>query len=363
MKRSFLIAVTLVVSLRAAWAAPAEEPEEPNRLGIALFEQARYAEAEAEHRKAVETYRSMGPDHLPLYAASMNNLAAALQAQGKTAEARKFMEDTIALEKQLGRYVDPILTHALNNLALLHHVEANLSVAASLLQRALKSTPNGGVTRAGTLHNMAAIYFDMGKRRKAEEMFQQSLAMNIASGGGDSLPPTYTYLARLAAMRGDVARAESLMQKALDIRQQLTPRHPSLAVTLGDIGELQKDTKRYDRAIENFELALDLLDSTVGKDHMYAAPILFQYGEALRLQGRYEQAIPYYDRTIAILISAFGPEHARLATVYGCAAHVLAKLKRKAIAKEYEKRAMTIVNQRVDLRQHTVDVSSFLPNK
>jgi tetratricopeptide (TPR) repeat protein len=362
MKCSTVIAVTLVVSAHAAFAGPELSPE-PNRKGLELYEQARYAEAEQEHRKAVEYYKNEGIPGIVLYAASMNNLAAALQAQGKTAEAREFMEKTISLEHQLGRFCNPLLTHALNNLALLHHVETELTTAANLLKKAMKTTPEDGITRAGTLHNLGAVYFDMGKRKQAEELFEQSLAMNLAAGGNESLPPTYTYLARLAGGRGDIARAESLMQKALDIRRRLAPGHPSLAITLGDIGELQKDTKRYDKAIENFTLALDLLDSRLGKDHLYSAPILFQYAETLRLQGRYEEALALYRRVIVILERSFGPQHARLATVYGVAAMASGKLKLKAEEKEYKQRASAILSQHVDYGKHSIDTSAFLPRK
>ena len=362
MRRSRIIAVTLVVSAYAVSAGQDSE-DQPGRRGLALYEQARYAEAEQEHRKSVEYYRRLGPSGVVMYAASMNNLAAALQAQGRTSEARELMETTIKLERQLGPFCDPILTHALNNLSLLHHVEAELPQAAKLLKKALKTTPEDGITRAGTLHNLGAIYFDMGRRKEAEELFEQSLAMNIASGGKESLPPTYTYLSRIAANRRDIPRAESLMQKALDIRREISPNHPSLATTIGDIGELQKDTKRYDEAIENFKLALELLDSVVGKDHMYAAPILFQYGETLRLQGKNEDALPYYERVIAILQRSFGPGHARLATVYDSAALACAKLKRKDDAKDYKQRANTILSQRIDYRRHTIDASAFLPQK
>ncbi|HYI97709.1 MAG TPA: tetratricopeptide repeat protein [Bryobacteraceae bacterium] len=362
MRRSTIIAVTLVVSAYALYAGP-EVPEEAGRRGLAFYEKAQYAEAEHEHRKSVEHFRSLGPSGVVMYAASMNNLAAALQAQGKTTEARELMQKTIALERQLGPFCDPILTHALNNLALMHHVEAELLLAANLLKKALKTTPGDGITRAGTLHNLAAIYFDMGKRKQAEELFEQSLAMNVAAGGKESLPPTYTYLARLAANRKDIARAESLMLKALDIRREIAPNHPSLATTLGDIGELQKDTQRYDKAIENFKLALDLLDSVVGKDHLHSAPILFQHAETLCLLSRTEEALPLYERVIAILQRSFGAGHARLATVYESAAAASAKLKRKAEAKDYRQRASAILSQRVDYGRHTIDASAFLSQK
>lgn len=362
MRRCAIIAGTLVVSSLAALASP-DSPDAANKKGLELFNQARYAEAEQEHRKSVEYYRNSGPENAPFYAVSLNNLTAALQAQGKAAEAQELMKKVISLEKQLGHYCDPLLIHALNNLALMHHLEANLGLAANLLQKALKISKKEGIDRAGTLHNLGAVYFDMGKRRQAEELMEEALAMNLRNGGETLAPSTYTYLARIAAMRGDMARAESLMQKALDIRRRLNPGHPNLAVTLGDIGELEKDAKRYDKAREQFDLALELLESLLGRDHLHAAPILFQYGETYRLQGKYKEALSYYERVIPILLRSFGPQHSRLATVYGMAAIVSKKLKLKDDANDYNQRASAIVSNRVDYRRHTIDASAFLPNK
>jgi tetratricopeptide (TPR) repeat protein len=363
MRRSTVIALKLFVCAFAAWADPADAPVDHNKVGIGLFDQAKYAEAEQEHRKAIEIYRRLGAPGVSRYAASLSNLAAAVQAQGKTAEARQALEETLTLEPKLGEHRAQIIPNVLNALALMHHLENELPQALNLLQRALAMTPGAGETRAATLHNLAAVYFDMGRRRDAEEFFEQSVAMNKARGDKDSLPPAYTYLARLAGQRGDIARAESLMQQALEIRGELSPGHPVLAGTLGDVGELQKDTGKYDKAIESFQQALAILESQLGMDHMYAAPILFQYGDTLRLQGKDEEALALFMRTITILERAFGPDHARLATVYRSAAASSTKLKRKKEAKDYTKRAKAIMSRRVDYQRHTVDVSSFLPSK
>lgn len=363
MRRSTVIAFKLVVCAYAAFAGDLQVVEHHNSKGNELFHQAKYAESEVEYRKALEAQKPMGQAGIHIYAAALNNLASAVQHQGRTAEARQAFEETVRLDKQLGQYRDPILAHALNNLALMHHVEAELPKAAKLLERALQVTMREDSTRAGTLHNLAAVYMDQRRYAKAEELFTESLRMNRAAGATGPAPPTLTYLARLAALRGDITRAESLMREALEIRRKDAPDHPVLAVTIGDIGELQKDTKRYPEAVASFKQALEILDAKLGKDHLFSAPILFQYGETLRLQGRYEQAIPFLERSRGILEQAFGPDHVRLITVYQTLAKCHAKLKRKQDAKKYERRARVVADNRVDYSKHTVDANAFLPLK
>jgi tetratricopeptide (TPR) repeat protein len=150
----------------------------------------------------------------------------------------------------------------------------------------------------------------------------------------------------------------------LELRKKVYgPSHPNVALTLADLGEFRLTTKHYDAAIEIFEQALRMVEETLGPENIYTSCILFQYAEARRLQGRHEEALAAYDRTIRILTASYGPDHPRLAYIYRRAAISAAKLKRKNETKFYEQRASAIDKERIDWREHTIDVSAFLPGK
>ena len=171
-------------------------------------------------------------------------------------------------------------------------------------------------------------------------------------------------IAKLAVRNRDYARAESLFQEALELRIQVFgATHPNVALTLCEIAEFQNETKRYDAAIETLERGLRYVEASLGAGAIYSAALWFQYGQTKRKQEKHEDALVAYERAIRILQKHYGPEHARLAFVYRAAAASSAKLKRKQEAKEYEARALALIQGKVDWSRHTVDVSAFLPSK
>jgi tetratricopeptide (TPR) repeat protein len=359
---SGILIIAVVVCAYAAQTVPPDE--QLNQQGIAYFRQAKYVEAEQAYRKALELYRAVTPANAPGYGTLLNNLSAALEAQGRIVEARQVAEECLALEPRLGEKRDPVIAHALNRLALIHRTEREYTRAISLLQRALTiSKANSGV-RAATLHNLGAAYFEIGQKRKAESLLEESVAMYREGGDHSQIPATLTYLANLAADRGDDARAESLLGQALDMRRsQFGDTHPHVALTLCDIGQLQRQAKQYGMSAEKFQQALDIAESAFGKDHIFLAPVLFNFGETRRLQGRHTEALALFERSIQILQQHYGPEHARLGVVYRAAAESSAKLKRKEKAKSYTARAQTIISRIPDYEKHTIDMSAFLPQK
>lgn len=369
MRRSPVIALKLFVCSLGAWAEPLDQSAlqqaalEHNFTGVAFYEQARYAEAEAHYRKAIALQQPFDTARAPLYAASLNNLATVLQTSGKMDEARKLLREVISLEPHLGKDREPLVTRALISLALIHQLDFDLLEAERLLKKSLSySAPNGSST-AGALHNIAAVYFDMGREKKAEETFNRALEINQTLGLSYAIPPTLTYLARLAMSRGDRAQAESLLQRAISIRRADSRAGAELAVALSDFGELKKEFRQYDQAVLYFEESLAILKSLLGDDHLSAAPVLFHLGHVRNLQGRYAEALALVQRSATILERSFGPNHGRLSNVYKVAAEASAKLKRKQEAKQYDQRAKAVLAGRIDYGKHTVDVNSFLPGK
>jgi tetratricopeptide (TPR) repeat protein len=88
-----------------------------NGLALSLYQQGKYAEAEAMQRQTLQLQETVfGKDH-PDTLISMNNLASSLRQQGKYAEAEKFYQQTLeSRDKMLG--IDPLGTLAtMNNLA------------------------------------------------------------------------------------------------------------------------------------------------------------------------------------------------------------------------------------------------------
>jgi tetratricopeptide (TPR) repeat protein len=364
MRRIAIFAVTAVVCACISSAQSLTEARDHSGRGMSLFRQAKFVEAEREYRSALEYTRTLGKAGLEEYTVLLSNLAAVLQSQGRIKEARQALEECVFLEEHsLPQPRGSTLVHSLNNLALLDQTEANLTQAMRLLKKAMSLTADER-SRAGTMHNLGAIYFEMGARRNAEKLFDKAVDIYRRLNAIEELSPALTFVAKIAAQKGDSARAEALLQEALDVRKKaFGATHPNVALTLADLGEFQLTMKRYDAAVETFERALRLVEESLGPDHIYSVCILFQLAEAKRTMGHYEEALDAYERTIRILTASYGPDHPRLAPVFRGAAFSSAKLKRKQESKNFEQRADAISKNTVDWRRHTIDVSAFLPGK
>lgn len=364
MRRFASIAVMAVVCLCAANGQTLAEAQQHNKHGLEFFKNSKFVEAEQAYRAGLAVSRTLGTDGLRETTAMLTNLAVTLQSQGRVAEARKALEECISIEtRQLGNR-GTTLAHALNNIALMDMTDLRFGKAVSLLKQALTLQEVDDRTRAGTMHNLAATYFDMGQRRKAEEFFNAAIDEYQRLGVEFELSPALTYLAKIAAGKGDIVRAESLLNRALENRVKIFgAEHPNVALTLADLGDFETERGRHDQAITYFDRALDIIEPVLGVDHVFSAPVLFHYGEARQRQGRFQEALAMYQRTIRILNDNFGPEHARLAQVYKNASECLTKLKQKQQAKEYEVRAQTIRDRVVSYGKHTIDISAFAPRK
>jgi tetratricopeptide (TPR) repeat protein len=341
----------------------ADTPQELNSRGVEFFRQGKYAESEKAYREALESYKSAPIRDVNGYAATLNNLAGTLQTDGKVAEAKVLLTEVVSLDSQI-KGEDDIVTHALNNLALLHQAQGEYPKTIGLLQRALERSSVVSATRAGTLHNLAAAYLDLGQTKKAGELFEASLRMNSQVGAVRETPPTLAFLALLAARAKDTDRAFILLDRALRLRREIYgPTHPLVALSLNDIAELYTETKRYDDAAAVFEESLAIFKASVGVDHAYAAPVLFHYGESRRRQGRNEEALELFQRAIRIMETTFGPGHLRLGLVYRSAALAAEKLRLKEDAKNYTARADVLQKGQIPYARHTIDVSSFTTRK
>ena len=132
------------------------------------------------------------------------------------------------------------LAHALNNLALIHQTQSDFTEASRFLKQAAALNVDER-TRAGTMHNLGSIYVELGQRKKAEKLFDEAIAIYRKTNAIEELSPALTFVAKLAAERGDSVRAELLLKEALDLRIKAHgPTHPNVALTLADLGQFQQ---------------------------------------------------------------------------------------------------------------------------
>jgi tetratricopeptide (TPR) repeat protein len=125
-----------------------------------------------------------------------------------------------------------------------------------------------------------------------------------------------TLWARLSGVhwaRGDFAAARALVERALAIRQRLTPDHPAVASYFNNLGNILADSGDYPAAEVALEKALTLREHHHGAHHPVVASSLNNLGGVNHSQGKFDVAIGYYERALAIKERTLGPEHPELA--------------------------------------------------
>jgi len=249
-----------------------------HRAGEYLFWRARYAEALALTKQAVELrQQALGATH-PDVAESMNNLGIMHSDQGHYAEALPLHQQALSIWEQALGPEDPSVSLGLNNLA--------------------------------------DIYRLQGRYTEALPLYQQALAMEERTHG-----PTHSQvanvlnnLALLYQAQGDYEQARQCSERALSIWEQASqPNHPHLATCLNNLGGLYRVQGQYAEARQCFERALSIDEQLYRPDHPEVAHSLYNLADLFQAQGDYEQAQALFERALTMLEQGLGPTHPRVA--------------------------------------------------
>jgi hypothetical protein len=109
--------------------------------------------------------------------------------------------------------------------------------------------------------------------------------------------------------------AEPLMQRALTIvEKSYGPEHPSVAISLNNLGGLLQAANRPQDAEPVMRRALEVAEKALVPDHPMIAVIQANLGGLYKSQGRRGEARPLLEKALAIKEKAYGPDDARLAT-------------------------------------------------
>jgi tetratricopeptide (TPR) repeat protein len=228
-----------------------------NHTGIYLWNNARYAEAEAFYQQSLRIReQAYGPDH-PDVAYPLHNLALLYRDQGKYAEAEPLYQRALHIWEQALGPEHPQVAYPLYNLAALYAEQAKYAEAEPLYQRALRIWEQAlGPEHpqvASPLYNLAALYSQQGKFAEAEPLYQRALRIWEHAHGPDHPQVAYSLngLANLYVQQGKDAEAEPLYQRALRIREQaLGPDHPLTRQVVRNYANLLRKVGRESEATQ-----------------------------------------------------------------------------------------------------------------
>jgi tetratricopeptide (TPR) repeat protein len=237
-----------------------------NNLGVILYAQGKYEDAESEFRRALAALgKALGPDH-PSVAGMRGSLVSALHAQGKYEDSERQQRLALAAkEKALGpEHPDVALSR--NNLAIILYWQGKLEDAEAEHRRALalweKAMGPEHPDVAGSRVNLAAVLQAQHKYEDAEAEYRRALAVQEKAMGPEhsDVATARNNLGAVLHRQGKYEDAEVEHRRALAVRQKLlSPEHPdlaasrvNLAASLIELGKASEAVGLAEQALEAF---------------------------------------------------------------------------------------------------------------
>jgi CHAT domain-containing protein/tetratricopeptide (TPR) repeat protein len=259
----------------------------------------------------------------PVYATSLDNLAALHKDMGDYGKALPLFEQARAIRKKTVGEGHPLYAASLDNLAVLYGETGEYDRALPLSEQAVaiyrKALGEGHLDYAVSLNNLAMLYKAVGTGAKALPLLEQARAIR-EKALGENHPHYAASLNNLAGMyrdTGDYARAVPLFEKALAIHKKARgENHPYYAHTLNGLAVLYLDTGEYARALPLLRQALSSLEHSVGERHRDYATTLSNLATLHQSTGDYGKAARFAHQALAARTTSaditFAAQNARL---------------------------------------------------
>jgi len=287
-----------------------------NNLGTLLESRGRYGEAELQYRAALSSRQStLGLDH-PHVATSRYNLGNALYAQGKYDEAERELRAALSSWLRVLRPDHPDIAACRGSLGVVltavgryGPAEAELRAALSIFVEALgPEHPHVASCRA----NLGGVLSAQGKYEEAE--FEDRAVYSILL---DALGPDHPDLATARnnigvalEMQQNYAEAEAEYRAALSLRLDvLGPDHPDVAQSRSNLGNVLRARGEFTQAESELRAALELELQVVGPDHPTVATSRNNLATVLESQGRLDEAEIEYRAALELRLRALGANH------------------------------------------------------
>jgi tetratricopeptide (TPR) repeat protein len=285
-------------------AAP-ETGVELNALGEELYLAARYADAEAVYRLALQAFDRPDSEVSANRALTAGNLGVLLRAQGRYEEAgRRLVESVRQLETLKG---PDSLEVALmtSNLASLRWSRGELAEAERLALRAdgIFARLPAGESERGNRQILGSIYIAQHRFSDAEALFH-GLLDGASERQGASI---YSNLTASALGRGGYQEAEEFALRSVELsRRTLPPGHPLLAAALNNLAQALRFEGQYLQAEKRYREALGIWEDAFGPRHPDVAKGLANLAAFYHERGREAGAEDLYRRAAGIFEQAFG---------------------------------------------------------
>ncbi|KAF3012728.1 hypothetical protein E8E15_001973 [Penicillium rubens] len=203
--------------------------------------------------------------------------------------------------------------HGLGNL---YYDQGKLKEAEEMYQRAVvgkeKALGPDHTSTLATISNLGPVYKAQGKLKEAGEMHQRALVGYEKVLGPDhtSTLAIVNNLGPVYQAQGKLKEAEEMYQRALaGYEKALGPDHTSTLSTVGNLGNFNYNQSNLKEAEEMYQRALVGYEKALGLDHTSTLTVVNNLGLLYSAQGKLKEAEEMYQRALAGYEKALGPHH------------------------------------------------------
>jgi len=173
-----------------------------------------------------------------------------------------------------------------NMLGLIYHEQGKFTKAIKSFTRALELNPN--YTEAYL--NLAVISSDTGMHNEAKAALEKVAAKDKTKRKGELDPYVANKLANMYSEIGDIYSSIGKLKEARIEYEKALKLCPEYVDIMVKMGNLSRDEKKYDEAIEIYQKA-----KSIGRDH---PPVYLNLGIAYYSKGDKEKARDEWERTL-----------------------------------------------------------------
>ncbi|MEQ8762744.1 MAG: protein kinase [Planctomycetota bacterium] len=272
---------------------PRRAAEAHSNLAGVLLEQHRLEEAERQIASASERAAELGDDD-PVWLNLLNIRGLIHRAQARYADSEADLRRALALVTELGKEgdIDPLLLK--QNLAEALTYQNEKKEARELLEDCASelraNLPTATVKLASVLNNLASIVSDSEGPLSAVPYYQETLELyeTVYDGEHPHVAIALNNLAKVHEKLGELDRAQALYERSLGLFEHfLGNEHPNLAVVQLNLGSVHEAQEDWIAAKYHMEKALEIQVNSLPLGHPATATTRHSLGLLLHRLGEW----------------------------------------------------------------------------
>ena len=334
------------VILGAEGNATRPSPVELNNRGVQLTRQAKYAEAEACYRQALDAWSHVAnPDSVARDRAhTLENLGSLMRDTGHYPEAEKDLTQALTDLEHAAGNASVDVGEVLENLAALYRAqgERGQAEAAALRADSILEEPERTYNRV----LLGAIYNEERRFSDARALLEPVLP----NATGKLAFAVNANLAGVALGERKLEEAEHYAQAALqNAASGAEPSNVGLAALYNNLGQLYRFQQRYEEAEKAYRKAIDLWTAARGPEHPYVADGLLNFAAFEHERGRERAAEDLYRRAAEIFERALGADAVETLVARNELGEVLRAEHRYVAAEQISRSSLTAMRKKLPM--------------